>query len=510
VSAISYQPSGGAMRFAQPNGRLGAVNDRRPGAATSLLLSQIAYQPFGPVASWVEGSGTSHSRTFDQDGRIVGIATGTTASTGTTSLSYDITGIAAGASSNGINVAAVVPHTIGYDALDRVTSYTSGPTTQTYTYDAAGNRTAYAAPNVALTYSYAASSNRLTGISGSSTESFTYDASGNVLTHNAPGADYTYTYNARNRRTKTQLGAIATTDTINGAGQRTVQVQGSTELFVYDEADHLIGSYNGTGVAITETVWLGDLPVVMVQPTGSYYIAPDHLGAPHEIADAGGNVGWRWDHDAFGNGLPAGTFSYDLRFPGQFYDPNAKLHYNHFRDFDPNTGRYIESDPIGLVGGLDTYAYAGGSPVGGVDPSGLEPWWITVGNEVGYRFLPGYLNDQIQSAAGRRGQATDMIHSLQQQNAKCKSAKTRDKNNAEIAKWKQQYNDARAELDRLLVEQAALKLGSKATLVGDPLGLSQQIITDADKNKVLETGPQSVNNATNDLVQSVMNKTQLR
>jgi hypothetical protein len=162
------------------------------------------------------------------------------------------------------------------------------------------------------------------------------------------------------------------------------------------------------------------------------------------------------------------------------------------------------------VGGLDTYAYAGGSPVGGVDPSGLEPWWITVGNEVGYRFLPGYLNDQIQSAAGRRGQATDMIHSLQQQNAKCKSAKTRDKNNAEIAKWKQQYNDARAELDRLLVEQAALKLGSKATLVGDPLGLSQQIITDADKNKVLETGPQSVNNATNDLVQSVMNKTQLR
>ena len=83
---------------------------------------------------------------------------------------------------------------------------------------------------------------------------------------------------------------------------------------------------------------------------------------------------WLWDHDPFGNGAPTGTFSYNLRFPGQFYDQNAKLHYNYYRDYDPNTGRYIESDPIGLAGGINTYAYVGGDPVGYIDPTG-EGWY---------------------------------------------------------------------------------------------------------------------------------------
>ncbi len=72
----------------------------------------------------------------------------------------------------------------------------------------------------------------------------------------------------------------------------------------------------------------------------------------------------------FGNGAPTGPFSYNLRFPGQFFDQNAKLHYNHSRDYDPNTGRYIESDPIGLRGGINTYAYVSNMPVNTVDPTG--------------------------------------------------------------------------------------------------------------------------------------------
>jgi RHS repeat-associated protein len=60
---------------------------------------------------------------------------------------------------------------------------------------------------------------------------------------------------------------------------------------------------------------------------------------------------WLWNHDPFGNGDPTGAFSYELRFPGQFFDQSTKLRYNYFRDYDPRTGRYIESDPIGLQGG---------------------------------------------------------------------------------------------------------------------------------------------------------------
>jgi len=372
VSAMSYQPSGGSM---------------------SSLLSQVAYQPFGPAASWTQGSGASYSRTFDQDGRITGIALPTsTTPTGvapasllrasarpsatpvsdTIALTYDLDSRITGMTETGLP-----PKSFAYDALGRITGYTNVATTQSYAYDTNGNRTgltsATASSSIALTYHYDSASNRLLSVGGSHAESFSYDANGNMLTHNSPSGDYTYTYNARNRRSQAYVGAIATTDTINGLGQRTVQTEGGgTEFFVYDETGRLIGSYNGQGGLIEETVWLGDLPVAMLSPNGPYYIAPDHLGAPHQIADGRGHIGWLWDHDPFGNGLPLGTFSDNLRFPGQFYDQNAKLHYNYFRDYDPGTGRYIESDPTGLRGGINTYAYAESSAVGASDRLGLQ------------------------------------------------------------------------------------------------------------------------------------------
>jgi RHS repeat-associated protein len=64
--------------------------------------------------------------------------------------------------------------------------------------------------------------------------------------------------------------------------------------------------------------------------------------------------------------------AYNLRFPGQYYDSETGLNQNYFRDFDPAVGRYIESDLIGLEGGINTYAYAHNSPVRYIDPFGLD------------------------------------------------------------------------------------------------------------------------------------------
>jgi RHS repeat-associated protein len=97
-------------------------------------------------------------------------------------------------------------------------------------------------------------------------------------------------------------------------------------------------------------------------------------------------VNWRWDHaDPFGASAVDESFSQNgasppvqrlrsnLRFPGQYYDVETGLHYNYFRDYDPQTGRYIQSDSVGLEGGINTYAYALNRPTSLTDPDGLNP-----------------------------------------------------------------------------------------------------------------------------------------
>lgn len=67
-----------------------------------------------------------------------------------------------------------------------------------------------------------------------------------------------------------------------------------------------------------------------------------------------------------------GAFDLPLRFAGQRYDRETGLHYNYYRDYDPSIGRYGESDPIGLKGGLNTYAYVLANPLTGTDSQGLD------------------------------------------------------------------------------------------------------------------------------------------
>lgn len=69
-----------------------------------------------------------------------------------------------------------------------------------------------------------------------------------------------------------------------------------------------------------------------------------------------------------------GTFVFNQRFPGQVYDAEMNLHQNHHREFQGLKGGYLQSDPIGLQGGINTYAYVSGNPTNNVDPTGLVKW----------------------------------------------------------------------------------------------------------------------------------------
>jgi RHS repeat-associated protein len=110
-----------------------------------------------------------------------------------------------------------------------------------------------------------------------------------------------------------------------------------------------------------------------------FYVHTDHLDTPRRISRPSDNaILWRWDSDPFGTRAPnedadgdGTSFTYNLRFAGQYFDSEDGLAYNGFRDYDRATGRYVESDPLGLFGGLNTYGYVGGQPTSSVDPFGL-------------------------------------------------------------------------------------------------------------------------------------------
>jgi RHS repeat-associated protein len=344
------------------------------GSPNITILNNITYDPFGPITAWTWGNSTTASRVFDADGKLTGIT-----SAGQHTFGYDdalrITGVTD-------VVDSTKSWTLGYDLLDRLNSATKTGLTIGYTHDANGNRLSQTGTS-ASTYTMSGSSNKLTSTSGVLSRSYSYDAMGNTI---ASGATV-HSYNNANRmKTGRLAGGSDTSYIYNALGQRVKKwggAIGSPIYFMYDEAGHLVGEYNSSGNLIQETVWLGDTPVATLRQNGTnvdlFYVHTDQLNTPRKVSRPSDNaLRWKWDPTPFGEDAPdqnpasIGTFVYNLRFPGQQFDVETTLNYNYFRDYDPATGRYEESDPIGLRGGMSTYAYALGDPILSTDPRGLK------------------------------------------------------------------------------------------------------------------------------------------
>ena len=344
------------------------------------LVSGITYQSFGPAKSWTWSGGPVQTRNFDLDGRQTSYPY---TATGTVNLSYDL--------GNRITaLSGTVAKTYAYDKLDRLTGY---GTAITYQYDANGNRTQFKNGTAISTYNNQTTSNRLTSITGTGPEAYSYDLAGNTTAIAAKAL----AYDARGRLTTHTSGTTVTSFGINAIGQRLVKAGATAALttrFVYGEEGKLLGEYDNAGTLITEHVYLQDTPIAAIKTAGAYVVQADHLNTPRAILGAGNVSAWTWDSDAFGTTLAnekpstLATFNYNLRFPAQYYDKETLTHYNYFRDYNPKTGRYLQSDPVGLKGGINTYAYVGGNPVTGIDPTGLDTLFIfngpTSGNPFGH------------------------------------------------------------------------------------------------------------------------------
>ena len=387
LSQLTYPDGAVADYVRDTQGRIKEVGVTRAGGQREVLVTQVSYAPFGPVTGWSYGNGRNMQRPLNQNYQPVAI------------LDLALGGLNLGFEYDAVgNIAQLRTATstlptanFGYDALSRLTEFRDGVSNvaiESYTYDKTGNRTQFTNSAGSKTYAFPASSHRLSGV-GATTR--TYDAAGN--TTQIAGTARQFVYDATGRMSQVKADNVVTMNyQYNGRGEQVRKHLGAANTYtLYDEAGHWLGDYDSTGAALQQALWMDDLPVGLIANGNQlHYIQPDHLGTPRVVVEVMRNVPvWRWDMkgEAFGNTVPnqdpdsdATAFVLDMRFPGQRFDAASGLNYNYFRDYDPSTGRYVESDPIGLMGGINTYAYVRGRPLGLSDRLGLvdlnytPPW----------------------------------------------------------------------------------------------------------------------------------------
>ena len=111
-----------------------------------------------------------------------------------------------------------------------------------------------------------------------------------------------------------------------------------------------------------------------------FYIHTDQVAQPQKMTDANGSVVWDRVATPFGVEVSVtGSLTQVLRFPGQTNDPETSLNQNWHREYAPELGRYVQSDPIGLLGGVNTYAYVAGNPLKNADWDGLSCFAVSGG-----------------------------------------------------------------------------------------------------------------------------------
>jgi RHS repeat-associated protein len=390
---------------------------------TTILVDNVEYMPFGPMRTWTYGNGLVQTTEYNQQYLPERVTVGSL---------FDVD---YGRDAGGVNIDSVTDNVAGgsdwsqtlhYDALNRLKDEDGAFGFRAYEYDENDNRLYIWDEQQAIMQqlTYELDTNRVSTLDQVNVQ---LDADGNMLDD---ARNHTYDYDDRGRLVASYYSGNANAlNRYDGFGQLSFKIQKPGDpdeykrTFLYGQSGELLFEsifMSGGARRDLTHVWLNGVPVAFIRTryysNGSLmdeiltYVHADHLGTPRIGTQSDSQtISWRWQSDAFGNGDDEtdpdndGTMvTYRLRFAGQFNDGSMGKFYNYFRTYDPSTGRYLESDPVGLQGGLNSYGYVRGNPIRYVDPSGTGPLGTAIGAGIG-GFVGGVGGGVVAGALGAGG-----------------------------------------------------------------------------------------------------------
>jgi len=385
ISGITY-PDGGRANYSYgPGGQLQSLSVTIKGQNHS-VISGATWKATGSHQLLPYGNNLVRGYNHDLDGRLTAMAVWAPDETKVGYWDY-------GYSSDNeiIRIAdAVTPdldQDVGYDALSRLVRLDRYGVSNQLSYDASGNHDRYQAGNKLTQYSIDPHSNRVLGYtSQDGNRQYHYDALGNRISESSGGRTTTYTYNPFNRMAQSNVDGRVTSYLLNAQGQRVVKSNDAgTSRYYFTGQNQLLSEL--TNSTWTNYVWFGGELVGLVRNGNLIMLHTDHLGRPEFATDGNQQTVWKAYNYAYGRSVIQDDIGgLNIGFPGQYYDAETGLWYNGFRDYDASIARYVQSDPIGLAGGLNTYAYAENSPLVSIDALGLQsralsrPFYPSTGN----------------------------------------------------------------------------------------------------------------------------------